>query len=47
MFTFNIFLTGYDVQAINFYDIFSRGVVAPGATSATSGTSSGTTPGLV
>jgi len=26
---FNIFLTGYDVQAINLYDIFARGVIAP------------------
>jgi hypothetical protein len=34
---FNIFLTGYDVQAINLYDIFGRGVIAP-----TSGTSSTT-----
>ncbi|HUJ12783.1 MAG TPA: hypothetical protein VL284_03250 [Thermoanaerobaculia bacterium] len=32
---FNIFLTGYDVQAINLYDILERGVIAP-----TSGTSS-------
>lgn len=35
---FNIFLTGYDVQAINLYDIFARGVIAP-----PSGTSSATT----
>ena len=35
---FNIFLTGYDVQAINMYDIFARGVIAP-----PSGTSSNTT----
>src|SRR5581483_6567860 len=34
---FNIFLTGYDVQAINLYDILSRGIIAP-----TSGTSSTT-----
>ena len=26
---FNIFLTGYDVQAINLYDVIVRGVVAP------------------
>src|SRR5690242_11962371 len=26
---FNIFLTGYDVQAINMYDIIARGVIAP------------------
>src|SRR5689334_6697311 len=35
---FNIFLTGYDVQAINLYDIFARGVIAP-----SSGTSSDVT----
>ena len=35
---FNIFLTGYDVQPINLYDIFARGVIAP-----PSGTSSNTT----
>src|SRR5581483_9343566 len=34
---FNIFLTGYDAQAINLYDILSRGIIAP-----TSGTSSTT-----
>ncbi len=28
---FNIFLTGYDVQAINLFDIISRGVIAPDA----------------
>jgi hypothetical protein len=27
--TFNIFLTGYDVQSINLYDVIGRGVVAP------------------
>jgi len=26
---FNIFLTGYDVQSINLYDIFARGIIAP------------------
>lgn len=26
---FNIYLTGYDVQAINLYDIFNRGIIAP------------------
>jgi hypothetical protein len=26
---FNIWLTGYDVQSINLYDIFNRGVIAP------------------
>src|SRR6266568_4673365 len=34
---FNIFLTGYDVQSINLYDIINRGVIAP-----VSGTSSNT-----
>ena len=28
--TFNVFLTGYDVQAINLYDIFGHGMIAPG-----------------
>jgi hypothetical protein len=37
---FNIFLTGYDVQAINLYDIIARGLVAPDK-----GTSNATTPG--
>jgi hypothetical protein len=27
--TFNLFLTGYDVQAINLFDIIMRGVIAP------------------
>jgi len=36
---FNIFLTGYDVQAINLYDVIVRGVVAPpNGTSYTSNT---------
>src|SRR5258708_16863957 len=26
---FNIFLTGYDVQSINLYDLFQRGIIAP------------------
>src|SRR6266508_4395236 len=39
---FNIFLTGYDVQGINMYDIFARATIAPGATPGTSGTSSNT-----
>ena len=38
--TFNLFLTGYDVQAINLADVLVRGVIAP-----PSGTSQGTTPG--
>jgi hypothetical protein len=35
---FNIFLTGFDVQSINLYDVIARGLVAPGGpgTSATS-----------
>ena len=37
---FNIFLTGYDVQPINLYDIIVRGVIAP-----PSGTTPATTPG--
>ena len=28
---FNIYLTGYDVQAINLYDVIARGVIAPDA----------------
>jgi hypothetical protein len=27
--TFNIYLTGYDVQSINLFDVISRGVIAP------------------
>ena len=37
---FPVFLTGYDVQALNLHDIFVRGVLAP-----PTGTSSRTTPG--
>src|SRR5262249_22958539 len=33
MLTFNVFLTGYDVQGINLYDIFAHGVVAAGSAS--------------
>ncbi len=40
--TFNVFLTGYDVQSLNLYDIFARGVIAPGSGN-TSGTSINTT----
>ncbi|HEY6141317.1 MAG TPA: hypothetical protein VI670_26475 [Thermoanaerobaculia bacterium] len=36
MLTFNIFLTGYDVQSINLGDVFARGVIAPGASPGTS-----------
>jgi hypothetical protein len=28
---FNIYLTGYDVQAINLFDVLSRGIIAPDA----------------
>src|SRR5213080_3276429 len=38
---FNIFLTGYDVQGINLYDIFARATIAPGPFGG--GTSSNTT----
>ncbi len=38
--TFNLYLTGYDVQAINLADVLVRGVVAP-----PSGTTSSTRPG--
>ncbi|HSY50529.1 MAG TPA: hypothetical protein VLC46_17110 [Thermoanaerobaculia bacterium] len=38
--TFNAFLTGYDVQAINLADVLIRGIIAP-----PSGTSSATKPG--
>lgn len=40
VFAFNLFLTGYDVQAINLYDILGRGLVAPDR-----GTSNASTPG--
>src|SRR6185369_15055075 len=37
---FNLFLTGYDVQALNLYDVLARFIIAPPA-----GTSSTTVPG--
>ncbi len=40
--TFNVFLTGYDIQSINLADVLIRGVIAP-----PSGTSSSTTPGFL
>ncbi|HSY50526.1 MAG TPA: hypothetical protein VLC46_17095 [Thermoanaerobaculia bacterium] len=40
--TFNLFLTGYDVQAINLADVLVRGVIAP-----PNGTTSATTPGAL
>jgi hypothetical protein len=39
---FNLFLTGYDVQGINLYDLIMRGVIAPGSPA---GTSINTAPG--
>jgi hypothetical protein len=41
---FNIFLTGYDVQAINLYDVIVRGIIAP-TSPTTGGTSSSTALG--
>ncbi len=40
--SFNLFLTGYDVQAINLYDVIVRGTIAP-----PNGTSPATTPGTL
>jgi hypothetical protein len=40
VFTFNIFLTGYDVQAIDLYDVVGRGILA-----SERGTSNANTPG--
>src|SRR5438094_6505309 len=39
---FNIFLTGYDVQGINLFDVIVRGIIVPGTPS---GTSITTVPG--
>jgi hypothetical protein len=39
--TFNLFLTGYDVQSISMYDVIVNGIIAPG----TGGTSSTIAPG--
>jgi len=45
---FNLFLTGYDVQAISLYDVIVNGIVAPTNANLTAGgTSSATTPGAV
>ncbi len=45
---FNIFLTGYDVQSVNLYDILVRGIVAPSSgASDPAGTTSSTTPGSI
>ena len=38
---FNIYLTGYDVQSINLFDIISRGVIAPDAGTGTAITKRG------
>jgi hypothetical protein len=38
---FNLYLTGYDVQAINLYDIIARGVIAPDAGTGTAVTKRG------
>ena len=43
MLTFNLFLTGYDVQGINLYSLFTRGLIAPGF----AGTSNTTPPGAI
>src|SRR2546423_1448314 len=40
---FNIFLTGYDLQLINLYDIFARATIAAGTFAGSGGTSSNTT----
>ena len=39
--TFNVYLTGYDVQALNLYDIIGRGVIAPDAGTGTAITKRG------
>jgi hypothetical protein len=40
---FNIFLTGYDVQTINLYDVIFRGVIAPPGTTS-NGSATGPSP---
>jgi hypothetical protein len=45
---FNLFLTGYDVQAISLYDVIVNGLIAPTNPNLTAGgTSSSTTPGAI
>ena len=49
---FNIFLTGYDVQGINLFDVIVRGIIVPGTPSGTSittvpGVATGVTPASV
>ena len=39
--TFNVYLTGYDVQAISLYDVLERGVIAPDAGTGTEVTDRG------
>src|SRR5437762_6834291 len=44
--SFNLFLTGYDVQSISMYDVIVNGIIAPtNASLTTGGTSSNTKPG--
>jgi hypothetical protein len=38
---FNVYLTGYDVQAINLFDVIQRGIIAPDAGTGTTVTSRG------
>jgi len=46
--TFDLFLTGYDVQSISMFDVIVNGIIAPtNATLTTGGTSSNTTPGAL
>jgi len=47
IFTFNLFLTGYDLQSINLYDIIQRGRIAPGSTLSLGGTTNATPPGQI
>jgi hypothetical protein len=42
--TFNVFLTGYDVQALSLYDIIVNGIIAPTNPTLTRGGTSNTTP---
>jgi hypothetical protein len=41
---FNIFLTGYDVQAINLHDVIGRGIIAPPLGTGTAISKTGNTP---
>jgi hypothetical protein len=42
--TFNIFLTGYDVQPINLYDVLNRGIIAPPMGTTSTGMTFGPSP---